>query len=151
MWETWILSLGWEDPLEKGMAAHFSILACRIPWTVSYSPCGHRAGHDWATFTFTFSCPEGPINNGLHLWVSWKNEMAKASWSNTCFKLMIQHLFLYLKYKYLGLNKYKTFVIPTYFRHVVYWWVYGFILQSAIKLATNLEGAKVNGELRVLC
>ena len=32
-WETWILSLGWEDPLEKGMATHFGILACRIPWT----------------------------------------------------------------------------------------------------------------------
>ena len=34
MWETWILSLGWEDPLEKGMATHSSILASRIPWTV---------------------------------------------------------------------------------------------------------------------
>ena len=34
MWETWVLSLGWEDPLEKGMATHSSILAQRIPWTV---------------------------------------------------------------------------------------------------------------------
>ena len=33
MWETWIRSLGWEDPLEKGMASHSSILAWRIPWT----------------------------------------------------------------------------------------------------------------------
>ena len=32
MWETWVQSLGWEDPLEKGMAAHASILAWRIPW-----------------------------------------------------------------------------------------------------------------------
>ena len=31
MWETWVQSLGWEDPLEKGMAADSSILACRIP------------------------------------------------------------------------------------------------------------------------
>ena len=31
--ETWVRSLGWEDPLEKGMATHFSILAWRIPWT----------------------------------------------------------------------------------------------------------------------
>ena len=31
MWETWILSLGWEDPLEKGKATHSSILAWRIP------------------------------------------------------------------------------------------------------------------------
>ena len=32
--ETWIRSLGWEDPLEKGKATHSSILAWRIPWTV---------------------------------------------------------------------------------------------------------------------
>ena len=31
MWETWVQSLGWEDPLEKGMATHSSILAWRIP------------------------------------------------------------------------------------------------------------------------
>ena len=34
MLETWVLSLGWEDPLEKGKATHSSILAWRIPWTV---------------------------------------------------------------------------------------------------------------------
>ena len=32
--ETWIRSLGWEDPLEKGKATHSSILAWTIPWTV---------------------------------------------------------------------------------------------------------------------
>ena len=32
MWETWVWSLGWEDPLEKGMATHSRILAWRIPW-----------------------------------------------------------------------------------------------------------------------
>ena len=37
MWETWVLSLGWEDPLEKGKVTHSSILAWRIPWTI-YSP-----------------------------------------------------------------------------------------------------------------
>ena len=31
--ETWVLSLGWEDPLEKGTAIHSRILAWRIPWT----------------------------------------------------------------------------------------------------------------------
>ena len=31
MWETWVWSLGWEDPLEEGMATHFIILASRIP------------------------------------------------------------------------------------------------------------------------
>ena len=34
MQETWVRSLGWEDPLEKGKATHFSTLAWRIPWTV---------------------------------------------------------------------------------------------------------------------
>ena len=33
MWETPVQSLGWEDPLEKGMATHSSSLAWRIPWT----------------------------------------------------------------------------------------------------------------------
>ena len=33
MKETWVQSLGWEDPLEKGTATHSSILAWRIPWT----------------------------------------------------------------------------------------------------------------------
>ena len=33
MWETWVRSLGQEDPLEKEMATHSSILAWRIPWT----------------------------------------------------------------------------------------------------------------------
>ena len=52
MWETWVWSLGWEDPLEEGMATHSSILAWRIPWTEE--PGGlqfmgsWRAGHNWA-------------------------------------------------------------------------------------------------------
>ena len=33
MQETWVSFLGWEDPLEKEMATHYSILAWRIPWT----------------------------------------------------------------------------------------------------------------------
>ena len=33
MQKTWVQSLGWEDPLEEGMATHSSILVWRIPWT----------------------------------------------------------------------------------------------------------------------
>ena len=33
MWETWVQSLGWEDPLEESMATHTSTFAWRIPWT----------------------------------------------------------------------------------------------------------------------
>ena len=43
--ETWVRSLGWEDPLEEGMATHSGILAWRIPWTEEpsgYSPWGHK-------------------------------------------------------------------------------------------------------------
>ena len=50
-WEIRVWSLGWEDPLEKGKATHSSILAWRIPWTIQ----SQRVGHDWVTFTFTFS------------------------------------------------------------------------------------------------
>ena len=46
MWETWVQSLGWEYPLERGRAAHSSILAWRIPWTEEpgglHSPWGHK-------------------------------------------------------------------------------------------------------------
>ena len=50
MWETWVQSLGWEDPLEEGMATHSSILAWRIPmdrgawWANSMG--SHRVRHD---------------------------------------------------------------------------------------------------------
>ena len=53
MWETWVQSLGWEDPQEKEMATHSSILAWRIPWMEE--PGGlqstglRRVGHDWVT------------------------------------------------------------------------------------------------------
>ena len=33
VWETWVRSLGWEDPLEKEMATHSSTLVWKIPWT----------------------------------------------------------------------------------------------------------------------
>ena len=48
MQETWVQFLGWEDPLEKGMATLFSVLAWRIPWTEEpgYSLWSQRAGHD---------------------------------------------------------------------------------------------------------
>ena len=56
--ETWVQFLGWEDPLEKGMATHSSILAWRIPWT---EEPGRAAVHGVAkslkglrNFTFTF-------------------------------------------------------------------------------------------------
>ena len=52
MWETWVPSLVWEDPLEKGMATHSSILTWRIRWTVQ-SMGSQRVERYWVTFTFT--------------------------------------------------------------------------------------------------
>jgi len=53
MWETQVWSLGREDPLEKEMATHSSILAWRIPWMEEpgglQSMGSQRVGHDWAT------------------------------------------------------------------------------------------------------
>ena len=53
MWETRVLSLGWEDPLEKEMVTHSSILAWRIPWMEKpgrlQSMGSQRVGHDWVT------------------------------------------------------------------------------------------------------
>ena len=48
--ETWVRSLGWEDPLEKGKAPHSSIQAWRVPWTEEpgglQSVGSQRVGHD---------------------------------------------------------------------------------------------------------
>ena len=44
--ETWLQSLGWEDPLDKEMATHFGILAWKIPWTEEpggLSPWGRKS------------------------------------------------------------------------------------------------------------
>ena len=53
MWETSVTSLGQEDPLEKEMATHSSILAWKIPWTEEtgklQSMGSQRVGHDWVT------------------------------------------------------------------------------------------------------
>ena len=50
MRETWVQALGWEDPLEEGMASHSSILVWKIPWTEEpgrlLSMVSQRVGHD---------------------------------------------------------------------------------------------------------
>ena len=50
MWDTWVRYLGWEDPLEKEMETHSSILAKKTPWTEKPSRLQsmglQRVGHD---------------------------------------------------------------------------------------------------------
>ena len=72
-WQTlqqiWVLSLGWEDPLEKGKATHCSILAWRIPWIVY--PWGHKeldmtellSGEGNGT-PLQYFCLENPMDGG---------------------------------------------------------------------------------------
>ena len=59
MQETQVQTLGWENPLEKGMAIHASILAWRIPWTEEsgrlQSTGSQWVGHGWATNCYHYS------------------------------------------------------------------------------------------------
>ena len=69
MWETWVQSLGWEDPLEKGTASHSSILAWRIPWGL-YSPWGHKESDTakWVSLSLLEKWDERPSGiNRLHV------------------------------------------------------------------------------------
>ena len=47
LWETWVQSLGREDILEKEMATHSSILACKIPWTEEPGRLVHGVAKSW--------------------------------------------------------------------------------------------------------
>ena len=51
--ETWVQSLAWEDPVEKGKATHSSILAWRIPWTVTV-PAVTKSQADWLSLSLFF-------------------------------------------------------------------------------------------------
>ena len=62
MWETQVRSLGWEGPLEEGMATHSNILAWRIPWTeelLGYRSWGHK---DWDSSEVSqHACMQSPM------------------------------------------------------------------------------------------
>ena len=64
MQETWVRSLGWEDPLEKGMATQSSILAWRISWTEEpLRPWGHKESDKTEQLTHTQGGPHVPSPN----------------------------------------------------------------------------------------
>ena len=61
MWDTWVRSLGWEDPLEKEVATHSSTLAWKILWSEEPSRLQSMGLQSWtrlSDFTFTFTFPE---------------------------------------------------------------------------------------------
>ena len=83
MWEIWVPSLGGEDPLEKEIATHSSILAWRIPWMEE--PCGlqstgsQRVGRHWATsLSLSYlmglailKCVDSTIDTRVNYIISW--------------------------------------------------------------------------------
>ena len=74
MQETWVQSLGQEDPLEKGMVTHSSILAWRIPWTEKSGGLqamgSQRVKDDWATNAFTSLLRA--MRSYLLFWMQWR-------------------------------------------------------------------------------
>ena len=93
--ETWVQSLGWEDPLEKGAAARSSILAWRIRWTEEPSRLQsmgwQRVGHERTTFTFIFPlhyCLESyNFHNKLETYLRTRNHLLHHLW----FQLHLQY------------------------------------------------------------
>ena len=68
--ETWVQSLGWEDPLEKGKANHSSILAWRIPWT---SPWGRKESDTTERLSLSHT-PARNVGQGSLLHFAVRNE-----------------------------------------------------------------------------
>ena len=62
MWETWVRSLGLEDPLEKGTATQSSILAWRIPWTIPWS---HKKSDTTERLSLLILCIKYITNDNL--------------------------------------------------------------------------------------
>ena len=79
MWETWVRSLGWEDPLEKEMATLSSPLAWKIPWMEE--PGGlqcmgsQKSQTELTDFTFTFYWGESRFP--AKSWVRWQSQVAE--------------------------------------------------------------------------
>ena len=93
--EMWVWSLGWEDPLEEGMATHSSIFAWRIPWTVvlektlespldckEIQPVHPKGDQSWVFIGRTDAEAETPIlwPPDAKSWLIWKNPDAGKDW-----------------------------------------------------------------------
>ena len=104
MWETWVRSLGWEDPLEKGKATHSIILAWRIPWRIPamwriHLQCGRPGFDPWV----------GKIpwrRERLYTPLSWPGEFLEKSMGLQRVGLSHFH-FHFLLLKRLGIKKKK--------------------------------------------
>ena len=86
MQETQVWSLGWEDPLEEGMATHSSILAWRIPWTEEPGRLQSMGWYDWSDWACTSSPTSSHTHNLLHLTSEMRNcqdQCIRQGWQET--------------------------------------------------------------------
>ena len=94
--EMWVRSLGQEDPLEKEMATHFSILAWRIPWTEEpgclQSRGLQRVGHDWATKQQQRHVSRAWIWKGF-CWLPVDRHPGSMRWEQLIFSVALHSLF----------------------------------------------------------
>ena len=92
MWETWVWSLSWEDPLEKGKATHSSILAWRIPRTV------HGVTTEWLSFSL-YSSETNVFGHFEYIlqckqrWLTWVCSVST----------LVEHVMRHAEYKYFHL------------------------------------------------
>ena len=121
LWETWVRSLGWEDPLEKGTATHSSILAWRIPGTEEpgrlQSMGSWGVGHNWATFTQGLVMQ--PVTDAerphLSIWhsgfPSWRTQMRLLHWSQfLTYILLALGMATYLHFIYIYIFFFNNFI-----------------------------------------
>ena len=101
--ETWVWSLGWEDPLQKEMATHSSLRAWRIPWTEEpgrlQSLGSQRIRHDWGTnflplHSIIISDDAFLSGIDLHLFrpLGERSKVLTESFGLDCFQLQIIHM-----------------------------------------------------------
>ena len=90
MWETWIPSLGCEDPLGKGNATHFSILAWRIPWSVQSVELQSQTR--LSNFHFTLTSPKDWDQFFFSCWVEFTFE-GLWSWTSLCREFLNYRLY----------------------------------------------------------
>ena len=119
MWETRVWSLAWEDPLEKEMVIHSSILAWRIPWTEKpgrlQSMGSQRVGHDWVTspspsywqkkknsnsnsYSTSSSLSYPSLRPNIHIWAS--DLLQRIHWGRPATQPLCQFIILFFLFQW---------------------------------------------------
>ena len=140
MQETWVWSLGQEDPLEKGMATHSNILAWRIPWAEEpgglQSTGSQRVGHHWATSLSLSQWITEYYEHNFYM----PGETKKSMWLTLLWyllycddlELLPQYLLVYLPRK-------------------IEWWKKFFSLRHSTGLSNSAYYVRLNTKLALIC